>query len=96
MDPFPPPALVRRPAGGPVLTHGGRSLGELEDLSGRPDALADLDDAELADLERQLHFGGGGEGEEDGGGREGRPKSRKEVGRGAAGAGRAPMGGGGP
>jgi hypothetical protein len=68
------------PPGGPVLTHGGRSLDDLEDLSGRPDALADLEEAELAELERQLHFGGGGEGDgEEGGGGEGRRRSRKEV-----------------
>lgn len=72
------------------LTHMGRSLSELQDLSQRPDELADLDDDLLEQMVAQYNFGGGGD---DGGdaaaaaaatgeGRagDGAPRTRKQVG----------------
>lgn len=45
-----------------TLTHGGRSLEELEELNSQPaELLGDLDDDILEDLVQQYHFGGGGE-----------------------------------
>eukprot|EP00775_Hariotina_reticulata_P008704 gene8704-8885_t len=52
------------------LTHGGRSLEELEELNSRPvELLGDLDEDLLEEIVQQYHFGGGGGGEDDEGGR---------------------------
>lgn len=67
-----------------TLTHGGRSLEELEELNSQPaELLGDMDDDILEDLVQQYHFGGGAAdeaavyGETEG---QQRKKTKKEVG----------------
>lgn len=67
-----------------TLTHGGRSLEELEELNSQPaELLGDLDDDVLEELVEQYHFGGGvqeqaaDDRQEDG---QQRRKTKKEVG----------------
>jgi nucleolar protein 14 len=55
-----------------MLTHGGVSLEELEEMNARPtELLGDLDDDLLEDLVQQYHFGGGEEQQEGAEGEEG-------------------------
>jgi hypothetical protein len=65
-----------------MLTHGGVSLEELEELNARPtELLGDLDDDLLEDLVQQYHFGGGEEEQEGGEGGQagGQRKTKKQV-----------------
>ncbi|WIA18434.1 hypothetical protein OEZ85_009894 [Tetradesmus obliquus] len=61
-----------------MLTHGGVSLEELEEMNARPsELLGDLDDDLLEDLVQQYHFGGGEEQQE--GQEDGQRKTKKQV-----------------
>jgi nucleolar protein 14 len=64
-----------------MLTHGGVSLEELEEMNARPtELLGDLDDDLLEDLVQQYHFGGGQEAQEGAGGEAGgQRKTKKQV-----------------
>jgi hypothetical protein len=63
-----------------MLTHGGVSLEELEEMNSRPtELLGDLDDDLLEDLVQQYHFGGGEEQQEGAEGEAGQRKTKKQV-----------------